>query len=337
MWILLSLLGAPSWAADEPPTDAMVNGSPTADYPEVVALGLRDTRTGEVYASFCSGTLIAPTWVLTAAHCTGFRDANLDRAPTAEAVIVFGPDVTAEGARVVGFKRWIDHPDYENSIVDEMPNDIALIELAEPVRVVPPAVLEPDAFVSTWEGIELEHVGYGVTGDGEQDAGTKQLGVIDYWQSNEAKHFSLETTTNLCSGDSGGPAFRQTDWGRKVVGVASFVFSYHVEGKNCEGGGTATERVDTQLAFIEQYVPEVATRFEGEPADPAPPDTGAADDTGDGLDDPGVVAQPIDTADESAGGFPIACAASPAGSWPAGLGVAGALAMAGLLVGRRRG
>ena len=255
MFLVLSLA-----YANEPPPP-IVGGSITNSFIQVGAIAAMDSN--GYGAAFCSGTLIDDTWVLTAAHCIVGNDA-------AEGMVNQGYDIyfiTATNIWSAGYNDWrlvkrlVAHPYYSGETY-EITNDIGLLELQNPISSITPAILNVDEPSVYWG--DITYVGYGLIGDNEEDSmGTRRTVDIPMWTypypPQEEEFFYTHDPNgqkNICSGDSGGAAFRQTSSGYLLAGVNSHGFDQNGGYPYCEssGGVGAATRVDAYLNWIEQYV-----------------------------------------------------------------------------------
>ncbi len=257
----LLLLLASGVAHGAAPSFAIVNGDVEPGFPHVVALGL--DLNGQPF-TVCSGNLITPRVVLSAAHCSG--DYPLD------VVAEFGVAWFADGSGLPATSVELDtgaiHPDYEplesggptgTSSYGQF--DLAVVSLVEDAPVAP-ARLYTGALTDDMVGMELFSVGYGLTDGGDGDSGgvkhSVPLLLSDLWDQfliNQADDNPTEGT--ICSGDSGGPQLGRVDdslpddpttWPQ--VGVHSWGQS------GCVGRSAAT-RVDNGLDWVLDQVEAV--------------------------------------------------------------------------------
>lgn len=185
-------------------TSAVINGDLDNGDPAVVAL-----MDGQYF--FCSGTVVSPHVVLTAAHC-------LEGGPPPDGIF-FGTDSNNPGSgTIIPVQSALGHPQYGQD------HDIAVVELMSAAPVAP-AKRNTTPLGPSMVGQDVRVVGYGLSVDDENsnEAGVKRTGTVRL-DSFEADYMMVtpQGGQSGCFGDSGGPNFMTIGGQEVIAGVTSF-------------------------------------------------------------------------------------------------------------------
>ncbi len=234
--------------------EKIINGKPSEAeaWPWMVAISSTST-TGQ--SSFCGGTLIAPQWVLTAAHCVKDRTSK---------VLIHKNNVRGPMKKYIPVTRSVIHPDYD---VRTKTSDLALLHIETPSSITPLSLSDNFNFQNE-EGNLATAIGWGLTQQGLEE-GQEEVQPVKLYEvelpliSDSACNYSFLPGNTICigifdkkavcSGDSGGPLilFDQASQSWKQIGITSVGLS-----ENCiaEGEISIFTQVDKYKQFIDSTI-----------------------------------------------------------------------------------
>lgn len=254
---------------------SVIGGEPAsiAEFPFMARITARD---GDI-EYLCSGTVVAPNLVLTAAHCLLNESKTALLAPSDFEVSTGTGSMAVPGTASRAERLAVD-PDYQSSGVFAGWHDAGLIQLVEPVTA--PAVRLATSQI--WQAGTLGYaVGWGLIEGGELPS-EMQVGetvVQSPAYCEEAVGPGFNPLAELCSidypsyqsatcnGDSGGPMLMAGDHELIEIGITSFAIE--------EGCPTDSPRVDTradaEAAWVAREIAAHPPKPGTPPPAPAPP------------------------------------------------------------------
>lgn len=227
---------------------AIIGGTTDTSDPSVV---LVYAQTGSQGGAICSGEVVSPHMVLTAAHCV---DPAVLKTTSAMFAIFLGSNINDQ-AQANDNSNWLDVA----STAFDSQFDVNSLQNGHDIGEVTTTTVIPRALLPIHQtplsqndvGKALRLVGFGIssgTDTAGSTAGTRRtVGTTVEGVGSNLLYYG-DSQHNTCEGDSGGPAFMTINGVETIVGVTSF------GDQTCAQGGADTDVADYYDSFIAPHI-----------------------------------------------------------------------------------